>query len=318
MKNNLMLFAIIVILGLILIFLGTAHATESSLQAQSTASSSEPTTNITTKDTATSVATTNVSASSATVNTTEATPEATPKIDSNGDQPDNDEIAIPEVPSNIAGYETALTDSSNFDAVKYTLGADDIVEVVVMRHPEFSGIFPINSEGKIQFKFVGDIDVKGLTKKQVEDKLVKILSNYLLKPEVSVTITEYKSKYVFVLGEVGQPGKYYIKSESISARDAVVAAGLPTHSAAMRKCQIITPDKSGKVRNKPVNIYSILYGGDLRYNIDMHPGEVLYVPSTIMAKVIRVINPVASTMGLASSGPENTSKAKTGIDALTK
>ena len=219
------------------------------------------------------------------------------------------------IPSNLPGYEVK-TIPSEFDSVKYTLGPDDVIEVMVMRHPEFSGIFPINSEGKIQYKFVGDIDVRGQTKKQVEEKLVKVLSNYLVGPEVSVTITEYKSKYVFILGEVGQPGKYYIKSETISVRDAVVNSGLPTYSAAMRKCSLITPDKSGKVRNRPVNIYSILYVGDLRRNIDMHPGDVLYVPATIMAKIIRVISPVATTVGLASSPAGDTSTVKTAAKTL--
>ncbi len=222
---------------------------------------------------------------------------------------------ILEIPTNIPGYEAKIRDSE-FDPVTYTLGPDDVIEVAVMRHPEFSGIFPINSEGKIQFKFVGDIDVKGLTKKQVEEKLTKVLANYLVGPEVSVTITEYKSKFVFVLGEVSQPGKYYIKSDTISVRDAVVNSGLPTQSAAMRKCSLITPDKTGKVRNRPVNIYAILYVGDLRRNIDMQPGDVLYVPSTVMAKIIRIISPVATTVGLASSPAESTGTARTAAKSL--
>ena len=219
------------------------------------------------------------------------------------------------IPSNIPGYVVPTTTSES-ESVKYTLGPDDVIEVAVMRHPEFSGTFPINSEGKIQIKFVGDIDVKGMTKKQVEDKLVKALSSYLVGPEVSVTITEYKSKYVFVLGEVAQPGKFYIKSETISVRDAVVNAGLPTYSAAMRKCGLITPDKSGRVKNRPVNIYAILYVGDLRRNIDMHPGDVLYVPSTVMAKIIRIVSPVATTVGLASSPATDTGTAKTAAKAM--
>lgn len=222
------------------------------------------------------------------------------------------------IPSNIAGYQATdpeLTDS-DLESVKYTLGPDDVIEIVVMRHPEFSGTFPINSEGKIQYKFVGDIDVRGLTKKQVEEKLVKILSNYVVSPEINVTITEYRSKFIFVLGEVGQPGKYYMKSETITVRDAVVTAYLPTTAAAMRKCSLITPDKSGKVKNKAVNIYEILYGGDLRKNIEMHPGDVLYVPSTVMAKVIRVISPVATTVGLASSSADST--IKTGAKTMVR
>jgi len=219
------------------------------------------------------------------------------------------------IPSNLPGYVVPANIPES-ESVKYTLGADDIIEITVMRHPEFSGIFPINSEGKIQLKFAGDINVMGLTKKQVEEKIAKVISGFLISPEVNVTITEYKSKFVFVLGEVAQPGKYYIKSETISVRDAVVNSGLPTYSAAMRKCSLITPDKSGKVKNMPVNIYNILYIGDLRKNIDMRPGDVLYVPSTIMAKIIRIISPVATTVGLASSPASDTGTAKTAAKAL--
>ena len=51
---------------------------------------------------------------------------------------------------------------------------------------------------------------------------------------------------------------------------------------------------------------------NLKYDIDMHPGDVLYVPATVMAKVIRVINPVASTVGIASGGSTDTATLRRG------
>jgi len=207
---------------------------------------------------------------------------------------------------------------AKFDPLKYTLGANDIVEISVMRHPEFSGVYPINEEGKLQYKFVGDIDVNGLTKLQLEDKVKDIISQYVISPEVNVTITDYRSKVFYVLGEVGTPGKYYMRSESIPVREAVFQAGLITHAAAMRKCRIITPAKSGKIKIRKVNLYSVLYGGRLKYNIDLKPGDVLYVPSTVMAKVIRMINPVTSTVGLAAGAPESASSGKTAVETLAK
>jgi len=204
------------------------------------------------------------------------------------------------------------------DPLKYTLGPDDVLQIDVMRHPEFSGTYPINMEGKLQYKFVGDIDVNGLTKKELEDKIKSIIANFVISPEINVTILEYRSKVIYVLGEVGAPGKYYIRSENIPVREAVVQAGLPTLSAAMRRCRLVTPDKNGKVRTKSVDLYSILYGGDLRRNIDMRPGDVLYVPATIMAKIIRVINPVTSTVGLAAAGPSDASTARTAARTLVK
>lgn len=206
--------------------------------------------------------------------------------------------------------------SATFDPLKYTLGPDDAVEISVMRHPEFSGVYPINQEGKLQYKFVGDLDVNGLTKLELEDKIKGALSVYVNSPDVSVTVTEYRSKYFYVLGEVGAPGKYYMRAESIPVREAVFEAGLPTTSAAMRKCRLITPAIKGKPKVRGVDLYSILYGGNLKKNINLHPGDVLYVPSTVMAKVIRVISPVASTVGVAASGPDSASRGKTAVDTL--
>jgi len=184
--------------------------------------------------------------------------------------------------------------SSMGEPTKYTLGPDDIIEIIVRRHSEFSGIYPINSEGKIQYKFVGDIEIKGLTKTEVKDKIAKILSKFIINPDVDVTINEYRSKIIYVIGEVGAPGKYYMKADKISLREAVVQAGLPTLSASMRKTQLIRPDKSGKPLEKRVDLYALLYEGKLNLDLDMQPGDVLVVPATVFAKVMRIINPVAS------------------------
>jgi polysaccharide export outer membrane protein len=224
----------------------------------------------------------------------------------------------------IATEPPVLTESpapvplaSGFDPLKYTLGPDDAVDISVMRHPEFSGVYPINAEGKIQYKFVGDMEVVGLTKAQLEQRIRDVLSVYIKDPEVSVTVTEYKSKYFYVLGQVAAPGKYYMRGDTITVREAVFEAGLPRESAAMRKCQLITPSFKVKPKIRPVNLYEILYGGNLKLNINMSPGDIFYVPSTVMAKVISVISPVSTAAGVASAGPESASTARTAADTLS-
>ena len=199
---------------------------------------------------------------------------------------------------------------SNFDPLKYTLGPDDVVEISVMRHPEFTGTYPIDQEGKLQYKFVGDIHVTGMTKVQLEDKIREVISKFIIAPDVNVTITEYKSKVFYVIGDVGAPGKYYMRSENIPVRDAVVMAGLPTQAAAMRKCRIITPDEQGgKVKN--VDIYALLYAGDLKKNLLLYPGDFLYVPSTVMAKVFRVISPASAAVATVVSPVSSVATAQT-------
>lgn len=184
--------------------------------------------------------------------------------------------------------------------VKYTLGPNDIIEIEVRRHPEFSGRYTVNSEGKIEYKFVGDIIVNDLTKAELKEQLTKILSAYLIEPEVDVSIAAYLSKVFYVVGEVGRPGKFYMRGNTVTVREALVQAGLPMGTAAMRKSRLITPDNMGKNNYVKVDVCKLMYEGDLKENLEMKPGDVLYVPPTTMAKIIRVISPVTNLTGQAA------------------
>ena len=183
------------------------------------------------------------------------------------------------------------------DPVNYTLGPNDVIAIEVRRHPEFSGEYAINSEGKIQYKFVGDILTSGYTKKDLKNKLTEILSDYLVSPEVDVQIIAYLSKVFYVVGDVNRPGKFYMKGDTLTIREALIQSGLPTHAAAMRRSRLITPNNTGKNNYIDVNVYSLLYKGDLKQNFVMKPGEVLYVPATVMAKIIRVVAPITDAVG---------------------
>lgn len=189
---------------------------------------------------------------------------------------------------------------------KYTLGPNDVIAIEVRRHPEFSGQYTVNSEGNIEYKFVGDVSVNSLTKAELREKLKEILAEYIISPDIDVSIAAYLSKVFFVVGEVRQPGKFYMRGNTLTIREALVNAGLPTEAAAMRRCRLITPNNTGKNNYSDVNVYKLLYEGDLKENVDMKPGDVLYVPATIIAKAIRVISPVtnftAQTTGQVAKG----------------
>ena len=192
------------------------------------------------------------------------------------------------------------------EASKYTLGPDDAIEVEVRRHPEFSGKYVVTAEGKIEYKFVGDVFVEGLTKVQLQERLTGILSDYIIDPDVNVQILQYLSKVYYVIGEVNRPGKYYMKGNTISVLEAMIQAALPNQASSTRKCRLISPTSKGRSRVVSVNIYELLYGGNLRCNLDMKPGDILYVPSTVVAKIIKVISPVtdavSSAAGSAAAG----------------
>ena len=191
---------------------------------------------------------------------------------------------------------------SKEEASTYTLGSDDIISVTVERHPEVSGDFAINSEGKIQYGFVGDIELTGFNKASATKLITEKLSKYILSPQVTVSILQYNSKVVYVIGEVGSPGKIFMRGDTITVREALLQANLPLLSAKAAKSKLITPSGNGKPKIVAVNVQRLLYDGDLRENLVMKPGDTLYVPPTIMAKLLRVIQPVAAPIS-AAAGP---------------
>ncbi len=182
----------------------------------------------------------------------------------------------------------------------YTLGATDVIEVTVMRHPEVSGKYIINKEGKIQYEFIGDVLLAGLTKEQAAEMLAKSLSTYIINPQITVKISEFNSKVVYVVGEVANPGRIIMRGDTITVREALLEAGLPLLSGKTTHASMFTPT-AGNVKRLKVDVYALLYEGDLRQNFIMQPGDTLYVPPTFWAKAMRVINPVAQPIGSAAS-----------------
>ena len=54
-------------------------------------------------------------------------------------------------------YEQFMAAKSYSDKTStYTLGPTDVIDITVLRHPEVSGKYLLNSEGKIQYEFIGD------------------------------------------------------------------------------------------------------------------------------------------------------------------
>ena len=214
--------------------------------------------------------------------------------ETNTTTPVNENLPTEPSAEQILKQATAAPENSH-----YTLGVNDVLSITVSRHPEVSGDFYINSEGKIQYEFVGDLKILGMTKDEVKDLVTNSLSKYIVTPDVTVKIIGYNSKVVYVIGEVGAPGKIYMHGDTITVREALLQAGLPLLSASMKKSRLVTPADSGKAERKYVNVEALLYDGDLRENLMMKPGDVLYIPATILTKAMRAINPVAAPIGTA-------------------
>ncbi|WP_158967136.1 polysaccharide biosynthesis/export family protein [Paraglaciecola sp. L3A3] len=161
--------------------------------------------------------------------------------------------------SNLYAQDSALSSENS----QYRLGADDEISVNVFNEPDLS--LPktrVSANGSISMPLIGQVQVKGLTINEVELKITKLyLGDYLKKPDISVSIVEYRQFYVN--GEVDKPGGYSYR-EGMTVQRAISLAGGFTERAARNKIQLMR-------ENDPNNISRV----DL--NSPVKPGDVITV-----------------------------------------
>jgi polysaccharide biosynthesis/export protein len=108
----------------------------------------------------------------------------------------------------------------------YFLGPGDLIELTVAGIPGLDKKeFALDGQGKIAVPYVGQIELLGLTNREVESKLAALFADSMLvDPQVTVGIKEYRSHYYYVMGAVYKPGKYPL-THSTDILDALALAG---------------------------------------------------------------------------------------------
>jgi len=99
-------------------------------------------------------------------------------------------------------------------AADYEVGRGDVLKIVVVGQAELTGTFTVDGDGMLVLPILGKVKAAEHTLPEFERKLTTLLADGILKrPQVSVTVAEYGSQKVFVIGEVQKPGQYPLKAD---------------------------------------------------------------------------------------------------------
>ena len=113
----------------------------------------------------------------------------------------------------------------------YVIGPADVLNIKVFNEADLSGPFSVDSDGTITFPLLGRMAVGGKTPRDIEALLIKALTgSYLKNPQISVEIGNYRSRAIFILGEVKAPGKYSIEGP-MTLLEVLAKAGSLTTAA---------------------------------------------------------------------------------------
>ena len=152
---------------------------------------------------------------------------------------------------------------------------------------EISGDYFIQTNGTIQFPYIGIIQTDDRTYTDIRDEIFTKFSEFYRDPELTIQPL-YK---INVLGEVTRPGTYYFTGvEKLS--DLLAAAGGETRHSNLNNIALIRGDQKIKIRAK-----EILTEGKLLNDLGLQSGDKVYVPKKKLSS-FRNASVVISAMAL--------------------
>ena len=159
------------------------------------------------------------------------------------------------------------------------MGPGDVFEVRVYGEKDLSGQFRVSSEGTIQFALLGAVEVMNLSPTEIATTLQDGLRDgYLCDPYVTVTIKEYNSKKVFVLGQVNKPGTFPFDRDMNIIQAITLAGGFT--ATARRNNVIVTRVEDSEEKRVRVPVDKVSEG--LAPNFPLQPGDIVFVPETVL------------------------------------
>jgi polysaccharide export outer membrane protein len=156
----------------------------------------------------------------------------------------------------------------------------------------------VHHDGSIIYPYLGAVAIAGLTTKETRQKLTEKLLQYLQKPVLDVTVTNFRSSRVYITGAVGSPGILYLSNEAMTLFEAVTLAGGLSNNADWTNVTLIRDGQS--IRYSLRQLYE---NGDSRQNVLLRPNDAIHIATDDAAKVF-VLGEVGApkTIGLGRTG----------------
>lgn len=211
-------------------------------------------------------------------------------------KPEDTQGAIPRItPMGEHQTQSQVASPSNVIAQAgpdYVIGPEDVIMVSAFQVPELSHLLlRVANDGTVSVPLLGQVEVAGLTARQVADELQsKWGKTYLQNPEVTVFVQEFHAKPVSVVGVVQNPGLYYLTGPRKLIEVLSMAGGVgkgnmdvagPTvyvtrpsgfgNLKPVSGMDLIAPDKLG------INLRMLLYSKETALNIPIKPLDIISV-----------------------------------------
>ena len=178
----------------------------------------------------------------------------------------------------------------------YILGPGDIISINFFGAEELSSKYQILSDGNIQLPLIGTHSLTGLTLNEAKNKLIKLFSNELIRPEINLSLISMRPLKVSLVGEVYRPGIYSLNinenSQVIGSTRNVSLKGFPTLVDAIQKAGGVTLDADiskislyrelngdkRKFKKVQLDLLDMINTGNQINNPNLFDGDLIRIP----------------------------------------
>lgn len=157
----------------------------------------------------------------------------------------------------------------------FMIYAGDKIRIQVFREPDLSGVFTVNRTGDINYPFLGEIHVEGLTLDELKAYLTNTLGkDYLVNPQIQIDFEESPNKSVSILGQVARPGNYILTPNMTLIRLISHVGGF-TVTANEESVKILRLQKGGGKVSLTADVPAITRGD--ASDVGLVPGDVIFI-----------------------------------------
>jgi polysaccharide export outer membrane protein len=161
----------------------------------------------------------------------------------------------------------------NAQEESYIVKKGDMLNVMVMGHPEFSlEKVLVLPDGYIQFPGLGSLQASGMSVKEFTALVTESVSQYVVNPVVTVFVSMLPTQVVNVVGYVNKPGQIVV-FEPVNVIEAISRGGGIKNIRKCKKITIVRADQSfEQIKVKD------LFKADSKQNVPvLYVGDTVYV-----------------------------------------
>ena len=158
---------------------------------------------------------------------------------------------------------------------EYAVGAGDVLSIKVYDHEELTAKVRVSEGGTIEFPLIGQVHVGGQGISAAAERIEAALADgYIVDPQVTIFIEQFKSKKVVVLGPVHTPGLVELNGPTTLLELISQVGGLKDNAG---QTATIKRQENGTQKNIPVDLDRLIKTGAPQLNIQIQGGDTVTI-----------------------------------------